>query len=149
MRIKTRIWSIIGLTLVLGGTIAFLVQTSTNVQWGGGFWENWLTKHLQLQPAVAHQIVFWFRKTTHFLGYGSFTLLLWLYFHLWGLRKSAAFGLIGAALVAAFDEYTQSLSSFRSGMPTDVVLDICGGIVFTLVTAWRLKQRRKHLTGSF
>ena len=143
MHLKTRIWSIIGLTLVLSGTVAFLVQTSTNVQWGGGFWENWLTKHLQLQSAVAHQIVFWFRKTVHFLGYGSLTLLLWLYFHLLGLRKAAAFGLIGTALVAAFDEYTQSLSSFLSGMPTDVVLDICGGIFFTLgVSVW-LKYHRK------
>ncbi|HEY8464655.1 MAG TPA: VanZ family protein [Bacillota bacterium] len=149
MKYRTRFWSIIGLTLVLAGVTAFLVHTSKDVQWSGGFWEQWLRTHLQLQSA---EVVFWLRKTAHFLGYGSLALLYWVYFYLWGLRKTAPWwGIVGAALVASLDEYFQSRSAFRSGQPTDVLLDISGAVIFTSVTTMWLrycKNRVKKRSGS-
>lgn len=134
---------LIALTLVLGAVIAFLLHTSKDVHWGGGFWENWLQGHWHLTPEQAHQLVFGFRKTMHFMGYGCLTLLFWGYFSLWGLRRYPAFwGLAATAAVAAFDEYNQALSSFRSGKPTDVLLDCCGGLVFVLVATWFLPKFR-------
>jgi VanZ family protein len=138
-----RIWSIIGLTLVLTVMIGFLLETSKDVRWGGGFWETWLRVHWRLTPAVAHQAVFWLRKTIHFLGYGSLALLFWWYFYLWGLRRTTPLlGLTTTALVAVVDEYNQALSNFRTGNPNDVLLDCCGGVVFVLVVYWVLQRGR-------
>lgn len=145
MQTKTkRIVMIIILTLILAAMIGFLLQTSKDVRWGGGFWDSWLQTHCHLTSAVAHQIVFWIRKTIHFVSYGGLTLLLWWYFILWGVRRAAAaWGLTGTALVASFDEYNQALSSFRSGQPADVLLDCCGGIVFiTMVYTVKYFYRR-------
>lgn len=132
---------IIGLTLVLVGVVAFLIHTSQNTHWGGGFWEAWLMRHFSLQPSTAHQMVFWVRKSIHFSGYGILALLFWLYFFLWRLRGAAVWGVVGAGTVAAFDEYIQSRSGFRSGQPQDVLLDICGGIVFAVLAAVYLRRR--------
>jgi VanZ family protein len=139
-----RVWSIIGLTLVLVMIIGFLLQTSKDVRWGGGFWETWLWLHGRLTPAAAHQAVFWLRKTVHFLGYGSLALLFWWYFVLWGLRRrTPLWGLTATALVATFDEYNQALSNFRSGNPADVLLDCCGGVVFLLLGYWVWHKLKK------
>jgi VanZ family protein len=59
-------------------------------------------------------------------------LLFWLYFHLWKVKKPVLWGIIAAILVASYDEYTQSLSSFRSGRIEDVILDSCG----IMITSW-------------
>jgi VanZ family protein len=141
---QKRIWIIMGLTLVLMAMIGFLLQTSKDVRWGGGFWDTWIEVHWRLTPGTAQQLVFWLRKTIHFLSYGSLTLLFWWYFYLWGLRRmTAGWGIIATALVASFDEYNQALSNFRTGKPTDVLLDCCGGAVFILV-AYRVLQLRKE-----
>ncbi|HYH04646.1 MAG TPA: VanZ family protein [Bacillota bacterium] len=145
MRLKTRVMGIIVLTFVLAGVIGFLLHTSKNVQWGGGFWENWLRVRFNMQPVTAHLVVFWLRKSVHFMGYGGLTLLFGLYFYLWGLRKTAYWGLLGTAAIASFDEYNQSLSSFRSGQPTDVFLDVCGGIFFTWVVYGWLRYRKRRM----
>lgn len=133
-----------GLTLVLMALIGFLLQTSKDIRWGGGFWENWLKAHWRLTSATAHQLVFLVRKMIHFMAYGGLALLFWWYFYLWGLRRSAAgVGLTATALVAAFDEYNQALSNFRTGKPTDVLLDCCGGLVFILVAHGVLQRSSK------
>jgi hypothetical protein len=142
---QKRIGTIIGLTLVLFIIICFLLQTSKDVRWGGGFWETWLTVHWYLAPKFAWHLVFWLRKTVHFLSYGCLALLLWWYFYLWGLRRtSAGLGLTATALVAACDEYNQTLSTFRSGQPTDVLLDCCGGVVFILIAYGVLHRQKRN-----
>lgn len=147
MQFKTRISGIMVLTIVLVGVIGFLLHTSQDVHWGGGYWENWLRVRLGMQPVTAHLVVFWLRKSVHFIGYGVLTLLFGLYFYLWGLPKAAWWGLLGTAAVACFDEYNQSLSGFRSGQPADVLLDVCGGIVFTLIFYGWLSLRRHRREG--
>jgi VanZ family protein len=124
--------------------ISFLLQTSQDVRWGGGFWETWIEAHWRLSPGTAHQLVFWVRKTAHFSGYGSLTLLFWGYFYLWGFRRRwpAGLGLTATALVASLDEYTQASSNFRSGQPTDVLLDCCGGAVFIVMAHIVMRSRR-------
>jgi VanZ family protein len=138
---------IVALTLVLGAVIGFLLQTSKDQRWGGGFWESWLQTHWRLTPVWAHRLVFGLRKTVHFMGYGCLTLLFWWYFALWGVRRATAvWGLTATALVASFDEYNQALSTFRSGQPTDVLLDCCGGIAFILVISGLRHLYRKNTT---
>jgi VanZ family protein len=143
LRTKLKQIVMIGLlTVVIGIMIAFLLHTSKDVRWGGGFWETWLEENWKLAPAFAHQLVFWSRKTVHFLAYGCLTLLFWWYFNLWGLRRAtAALGIAATALVASMDEYNQSLSGFRTGLLTDVLLDCCGGVVFVLATYCWLRLR--------
>ena len=147
MQFKTRVLGIVVLTIVLVGVISFLLHTSKDVHWGGGYWENWLRVHLGMQPATAHLVVFWLRKSVHFIGYGVLALLFGLYFYLWGLRKTAWWGLLGTAAVACFDEYNQSLSGFRSGQATDVLLDVCGGVFFTLTFYGWLRWRKRRMNG--
>jgi VanZ family protein len=141
---QKRVWIILILSLILMAVIGFLLQTSQDVRWGGGFWETWLKAHWRLTPVMAHQLVFLARKMIHFMAYGSLALLFWWYFYLWGLRRAAAgVGLTATALVAAFDEYNQALSNFRTGKLTDVLLDCCGGLVFILA-AYGVSLRRSR-----
>jgi VanZ family protein len=141
---QKRIWAILDLTLILGLTVGFLLQTSQDVRWGGGFWETWLATHWRLPSGTAHQLVFWFRKTAHFIGYGCLSLLFWRYFYLWGIRRlTAGLGLTATVLIAVLDEYTQASSNFRSGQPADVLLDCCGGAVFIVLALIALRRRRQ------
>lgn len=131
-------------TLLLLTIILFLTYTSEDVRWGGGFWETWLGRHVQLGSAAAHQIVFWFRKTMHFLGYGALGILFWYYFYLWRINLCMWLGIGATAAVAVYDEYAQSLTGFRSGKPEDVALDICGALAICLAARWmRTKLRSK------
>lgn len=141
---QKRVWIILLLSLILMALIGFLLQTSQDVRWGGGFWETWLKAHWRLTSVTAHQLVFRVRKMIHFTAYGSLALLFWWYFYLWGLRRTAAgVGLTATALVAAFDEYNQALSNFRTGKLTDVLLDCCGGLVFILAASVVLQRSSK------
>ena len=132
MRLKSRIVAIILLTPILAGIITFLFYTSVDTHWGGGYWEHWLSVRLQIEMESAHLVVFWLRKTLHFCGYGCLGLLFWLYFFLWRVRKNLdlALALLATIVIAIADEYQQSLSTFRSGKPEDVIIDILGAMVF-------------------
>jgi hypothetical protein len=140
LSLKQRVWGIIALTPVLVFIMYILIHATQDTQWGGGFWETWLTARLGWTPGVAHTAVFWVRKTIHFTGYGGISLLFWLYYYLWKLPKPAFLGVLSCAAIASFDEYTQSLTSFRSGRPTDVLIDVCGAVVFYLGVGWWLKR---------
>lgn len=145
MKTSSRITAIIVLTPVLAAIIYFLVYTSVDPHWGGGYWEQWLMVRTGLGVENAHFIVFWVRKTSHFCGYGSLGLLFWLYFFLWRVKPSLIIGLVATALVALGDEYQQSLSTFRSGQSLDVVIDILGAMVFCGV--YRILFLGLHKTG--
>lgn len=137
-----RCLGILVLSIVLIGIILFLLYTSKNPSWGGGSWEKWIVRHLHWDSHFVHNLVYWVRKGFHFLGYGGIGLLCWAYFALWGLKKPLLFGLGLAALIAVMDEYAQSFTTFRSGKPMDVVIDICGAVVVTgVVYLWDLNRR--------
>jgi hypothetical protein len=139
---KQRVGGIIALTPVLLFIMYILIHATQDQQWGGGFWETWLMNRFAWGPEVAHAAVFWVRKTIHFTGYGTISLLFWLYYYLWRLPKPAFFGVLSCAVIASLDEYTQSLSSFRTGKPEDVLIDVCGAVVFSLGVSWWLKRRK-------
>jgi VanZ family protein len=143
-----RVWGIAAITPVLLFFVYILVRASQDTQWGGGTWETWLTARFGWDQALAHTVVFWLRKTIHFTGYGTISLLFWLYYYLWKFPKPGFLGVFSCVVIAAFDEYNQSLTSFRSGKPADVLLDICGAVVFYLGACWWLKRnetlRSKH-----
>lgn len=94
-----------------------------------------------------HHIV---RKSGHLIGYGTLGLL-WLRAWLrtfaartewtqaaWRLR-SALLGVAGTFLTASADEYHQTFVPGRTGLFSDVLLDTCGALLFTLIVAllWR------------
>ncbi|HBE81124.1 MAG TPA: hypothetical protein DDW65_25540 [Firmicutes bacterium] len=134
MDIKKRLLSLIALTFLLIGIIAFLAYTSINPHWGSGYWEQYAATHYPLSFHTAAELVYWTRKSLHFLGYGTLGLLSWLYFYLWKFSKPYWMGIVLASLIAALDEYLQSRVPFRNGNPEDVLLDICGIIVITGIT---------------
>lgn len=145
---KRNIYGIILLTPVLAGLIWLVGQTSSHLEWGGVYWEQWLMEHWQMTPDKAHQTVFYTRKTGHFLFYGFLALLFQVYFRVWGLNRLTPFlGILAATGVATFDEYLQSLASFRSGQIGDVLLDASGAVVFTLVVSAvrNIRGRRQKL----
>jgi len=148
--IKRNIYGIILMTPVLAGLIWLVGQTSSHLEWGGGYWEQWLMDHWRMTPADAQQAVFYIRKIGHFLFYGILSLLFQLYFRLWGLNRMVPLlGVLAAVAVAAYDEYLQSLTSFRSGQVSDVLLDASGAIGLTLGMIWiTCKGKRKRVTGS-
>jgi len=132
--IKRNIYGIILMTPVLAGLIWLVGQTSSHLEWGGGYWEQWLIEHWKMDPTDAHQAVFYIRKTGHFFFYGILSLLFQLYFRLWGLNRFIPFlGVLAAVSVAALDEYLQSQTSFRSGQIDDVILDASGAIILSLI----------------
>jgi len=89
------------------------------------------------------------RKNGHFLGYGTLGMT-WLRAWLrtfaaqpwtiaqWRLR-SAVLGVVCTFLTASADEYHQSFLPSRTGQFSDVLLDTCGALIFTLIVAnlWR------------
>lgn len=146
---KHRIFLIMGLSPVIIGIVYLILQSSAEESWGGGHWENWLVVHFKITIATAHFLVFWVRKTIHFVAYGGIGLLLWTYCYLWRIPKSyfAGFGL--TAFLAGFDEYLQSTVSFRTGKLTDVLIDISGVLTAYIFFAYfRKRLMRKKLMKS-
>jgi len=92
------------------------------------------------------------RKTGHFLGYGTLSLLFYRSRRRSGRILSlqrprladAAFSFVWTLAIASADEYHQSFLPSRTGVPQDVLLDITGGAVFLLVLQlWLLLRRRR------
>ncbi len=119
----------IALTFLLAAIVAFLVYTSIDPHWGAGFWDRFVATHSRLPIQTISELVYWFRKSLHFLGYGILALLTWYYFYLWGFRKAYWQGILLAVLIATLDEYLQSRVPFRSGNPGDVLVDVCGIVI--------------------
>jgi VanZ family protein len=92
------------------------------------------------------------RKTGHFVGYGTLSLLFYLgrrrsgrILSLWRPRLTdVALSFVWTLAVASADEYHQSFLPSRTGVPQDVLLDIAGGTVFLLLLQlWLLLRRRR------
>jgi VanZ family protein len=93
------------------------------------------------------------RKTCHFLGYGTLSLLFYRGRRLSGqilsIRRprlaDAAFSLVCTLVVASADEYHQSFLPSRTGRPQDVLLDTAGAALFLLLLQLWLRLRRRTL----
>lgn len=96
-----------------------------------------------------------FRKSGHFLGYGTVCLTFlrgWLLSTAdklnWTLEKwrgRACVAAVGCTtVVASLDEWHQTMLPGRSGLLSDVVLDTCGGIVMcgVLSGVWWARRER-------
>jgi VanZ family protein len=86
------------------------------------------------------------RKTGHVLGYGMLALLL---LRGWRatfgsareyLTRAALLSWLGAAIVAALDEWHQSFIPSRTGTPWDVLLDSTAALVFLLIAYTWLRR---------
>ena len=139
---RIRVLGIIVLTPLLSDIVIFLLYTSLTPHWGAGFWERWLTANFKISFKTAQIIVFWLRKNLHFWGYGFLGLLFWLYFFLWRFKKPLFWGIIASAGVAVLDEYVQSRTSFRTGRPSDVFLDVCGVVLVCFPVYLYLKRSK-------
>jgi VanZ family protein len=100
---------------------------------------RWLFEHLfgHVADARWENLHMLFRKSGHFLGYGTIGML-WL--RAWWMTlphsrflQDALLALLGTAMVASSDEFHQTFLSNRNGTPYDVLLDCCGAIVLQLV----------------
>ena len=89
------------------------------------------------------------RKTGHFSGYGTLSLLFYRGRRLSGQILSihrprladAAFSLLSTVVVASADEYHQSFLPSRTGRPQDVLLDTAGAALFLLLLQLWLRFR--------
>jgi VanZ family protein len=133
---------LVALTVILAFIILFLVYTSEEPRWGGGYWERWLVAHIRINQVDAHELVFLVRKTLHFVGYGCLGLLLWLYCFLWILKNAYWSGIGITLLIAMLDEYIQSHTSFRTGKPEDVLLDFAGAVIITGLINYYIKWKK-------
>lgn len=96
---------------------------------------SWFLPPLSPEFETVHFVI---RKTIHVLAYG---LLGALDFRAvrgtrrgWQMSWSVAAVLL-AAIVASLDEYHQSFLPSRTGVPSDVVIDVCGATLAQLM--WR------------
>ena len=100
--------------------------------------------------SIFHHIL---RKSGHFVGYGTLGLT-WLRAWLrtfagrtqwtqntWRLR-SAVLGVVCTFLTASADEFHQSFLPSRTGQFSDVLLDTCGALIFTLIVALLWRRQR-------
>jgi VanZ family protein len=94
------------------------------------------------------------RKTGHFAGYGTLSLLFYR-----GRRQTGrilsrrrirvrdvAFAFVCTLVVASADEYHQSFLPSRTGQLKDVLLDMAGAALFLLLLQLWLWRRRVHLS---
>ena len=100
---------------------------------------RWIWDHLFGPVSDAHwaTIHHYIRKTGHFLGYGTMSLLWlrawWMTLPRASYLLQAVLALIGTALVASSDEFHQSFLPNRTGVPSDVLLDCSGAFVLLLL----------------
>lgn len=89
------------------------------------------------------------RKTGHFSGYGTLSLLFYrgrrLSEQILSIQRprlaDAAFSLLCTVVVASADEYHQSFLPSRTGRPQDVLLDTAGAALFLLLLQLWLRFR--------
>lgn len=100
---------------------------------------------------VLHVIL---RKSGHFVGYATLSLLL---FRSWRgtfprlstrwCRQWAMLGFICTALVASLDEFHQTFLPSRTGTFRDVVLDSCAALFAQIVIFMILRRRNSRIEG--
>jgi VanZ family protein len=95
------------------------------------------------------------RKTGHFVGYGTLSLLFYRGRRLTGqilskrqlLVLDISFAFVCTLVVSSADEYHQSFLPSRTGRPQDVLLDMAGAAVFLLLLQlWLWWRRRARLS---
>src|SRR5690606_5561356 len=122
-------WGEIGAVVFL----FFLWYSLRTTEMSGGYWEKLIMTYLGYSYKTAHAMVFVIRKTGHFLMYGIFALCLKKIWSRHFSKKrlwSNISALIIAGGVAFIDEWLQSLTPLRTGLYTDVLIDLSGIIVF-------------------
>lgn len=104
---------------------------------------------VESQNAAVELLSFFERKAAHMFLYFVLILLLWL--ALLPLircrRQQAGFAAALCAVLAALDEYHQTLIPGRSGQLRDVVIDLAGAAAALLLIAvllWAANRRREH-----
>lgn len=98
---------------------------------GGGAWERWLVDTLGVSADAAAVLVIAIRKTVHFLFYGFLGLAFFraARSERMATRGAIWFGLLAAALFAAFDEGRQTVLPDRTGSVLDFGIDLAGAAV--------------------
>ena len=118
-------------------------HTSGPLRW---IWEHIFMRVSNERWEQFHHLI---RKSGHFVGYGTISLLwlraLWMSLPRAGFLLDATLALLGTALVASADEFHQSFLPNRTGVPSDVLLDCCGAVVLLFLTyvllRWRAPKR--------
>ena len=82
------------------------------------------------------------KKGSHFLAYGFFALLAWWAVRGWKRPFLSTFTL--TLLYAASDEIHQTFVPTRHGQPTDVLIDILGGLTMLLILYYWLGRKKSR-----
>lgn len=109
----------------------------------GGGWELWLVENLQWTQAQAEFAVHFFRKTVHFVFYGTLALLVYGWLHRQPHQKQnpIVIAILFVICIAAYDETRQFGTPGRSGSALDVALDLAGASTFLALAERRRKLR--------
>ena len=94
------------------------------------------------------------RKTGHFVGYATLSLLLFRSWRgtfprlstRWCLQW-AVLAFVGSALVASLDEFHQTFLPSRTGMFRDVILDSSAALIAQLLLFLILRRRNTGIEG--
>lgn len=104
---------------------------------GAGGWLEWLMKTFALTPEMADKLLFLIRKSIHFTFYGLLTLCIWQWIRRTQAKNNGKMDAIQPMVLCAgfagFDELRQLATPGRTGLFTDVLIDLCGGAIFLLI----------------
>ena len=99
--------------------------------------------------AVSWLLSFFVRKAAHMFLFFMLALLIWLALTQWIHQRSKRAGATVAlcTLLAAMDEYHQTLVPGRSGLPRDVLIDLAGVLIALALFAlpWLSQTLRQRL----
>ena len=99
-----------------------------------------------VQTAAVELLSFFERKAAHMFLYFVLVLLLWLALAplIHGLKRQTALSAALCAVLAALDEYHQTMVPGRSGQVRDVLIDLSGAALALALAAlirWSLRRR--------
>lgn len=102
---------------------------------------------VEVDPRTRYRFIMGLRKSAHFIEYAILATLTFRAAWISAQRHQLATGVWGAlflvAAVASADEARQTFSSFRTGSPYDVLIDLGGGIVAILGLTLVSRRARK------
>ncbi len=112
----------------------FAIAYVSGGEGGAGGWASWFIETFHIDLQTADNIIFVVRKCIHFSFYGLLTLAIWQWcrrvYNEINAKVIVAHALTICFGFACFDEIRQFFTAGRTGLASDVAIDLAGGVVF-------------------